>query len=293
MNKELLGVVGLLSATILWGAGFLAVDLALTAFTPMQIMAVRFFLASIIMFFAARRNLHTVLRQEIIAGLIMGLCLFLAFTLQTIGLKFSTLSNNAFLTATNVVFVPFLVWGAYKKRPTLSEFAGMILAIAGAGFLTLANDFSIGIGDTLSLAGAFFFACQVFFTGKYAPHYRIDILSFVQMATAFVLSCAALPFTGGMSGIVWGKNALLSILYLGIVSTAITYFLQTASQQYVKQVQAVIILSLEAVFATIFSVLLIHERLSFRVLCGAVLILSAVLISELKLKKTKIYDTVK
>ena len=96
-----------------------------------------------------------------------------------------------------------------------------------------------------------------------------------------------------MTGIVWGKNALLSILYLGIVSTAITYFLQTASQRYVKQVQAVIILSLEAVFATIFSVLLIHERLSFRVLCGAVLILSAVLISELKLKKTKIYDTVK
>ena len=83
----------------------------------------------------------------------------------------------------------------------------------------------------------------------------------------------------------WGKNALLSILYLGIVSTAITYFLQTSSQRYVKQVQAVIILSLEAVFATLFSVLLIHEKLSLRVLCGALLILSAVLISELKLKK--------
>lgn len=291
MNQELLGVVGLLSATILWGAGFLAVDLALTAFTPMQIMAVRFFLASIIMFFAARKSLQSVLKQEVIAGVIMGLCLFLAFTLQTIGLKFSTLSNNAFLTATNVVFVPFLVWGAYKKRPALREFTGMILAMAGAGFLTLTKDFTIGIGDTLSLAGAFF-ACQVFFTGKYAPHYRTDILSFVQITTAFVLSCISLPFTGGMAGIVWGKNALLSILYLGIVSTAITYFLQTSSQRYVKQVQAVIILSLEAVFATLFSVLLIHEKLSFRVLCGALLILSAVFISELKLKKCKSYDTV-
>ena len=282
MNKELLGVIGLLSATILWGAGFLVVDLALTAFTPMQIMAVRFFLASIIMFFAVRKSLQSVLKQEVIAGIIMGLCLFLAFTLQTIGLKFSTLSNNAFLTATNVVFVPFLVWGAYKKRPALREFTGMILAMAGAGFLTLTKDFTIGIGDTLSLAGAFFFACQVFFTGKYAPHYRTDILSFVQITTAFVLSCISLPFTGGMAGIVWGKNALLSILYLGIVSTAITYFLQTSSQRYVKQVQAVIILSLEAVFATLFSVLLIHEKLSFRVLCGALLILSAVFVSQSK-----------
>lgn len=173
------------------------------------------------------------------------------------------------------------MWGAYKKRPLLREFAGMFLAITGAAFLTLTEEFSIGIGDILS------FACQIFFTGQYAFHYRVSVLNCIQMATAFVLSCAALPFFGGISGIVWNKNALLSILYLGIVSTSIAYFLQTLSQKYVKQVQTVIILSLAAVFASIFSVLLIHEKLSFRILCGAALILGAVLISELKLEKTK------
>lgn len=293
MSKELLGVIGLLSVAVIWGVGFIAVDTALTALTPMQIMAIRFFLASVIMFFAARKTLHTVSKQEVIGGFIMGSCLFFAFTLQTVGLQFSTPSKNAFLTATNVVFVPFLVWGVYQKRPLLREFAGMFLAIAGAALLTLTEDFSIGIGDSLSFACAFFFACQIFFTGKYALHHRVSILNCIQMVTAFALSCAALPFTGGIAGIVWNKNALLSALYLGVVSTALAYFLQTVSQRYVKQVQTVIILSLEAVFATIFSVLLIHEKLSLRILCGAAFILSAVLLSELKLKKSKNYNTIK
>lgn len=285
MNKELLGVIGLLAATILWGIGFIAVDIALTAFSPMQIMAIRFCLASGIMFFTVRKNLHSFFKQEVTAGIIMGVCLFFAFTLQTVGLKFSTVPKNAFLTATNVVFVPILVWGVYKKRPLLRECAGMILAIVGSGFLTLTNDFSIGIGDTLSLACAFFFACHIFFTGRYAPYYRVAVLSFIQLVTAFVLSCVALPFTGGISEVLWSANAFLAIVYLGIVSTAITYFLQTVSQRYVKQVQAVIILSLESVFASFFSVLLINEKLSFQVLCGAVFIFSAILVSALKLKK--------
>lgn len=285
MNKEILGIFGLLSASILWGLGFLAVDRALTALSPVQTMVIRFFLASLIMLFAARKDFRTASKQEIKAGCIMGLCLFIAFILQTIGLQLSSLANNAFLTATNVVFVPFLVWGAYKKRPLLREFAGMILALVGVGFLTLTDHFSIGIGDSLSLGCAVFFACHVFFTGNYAPYCRVTLLNFFQVFTAFILSCAAIPFTGGRTEIVWNKYAFWSILYLGIVSTALTYFLQAASQRYVKQVQAVIILSLEAVFGTFFSIFLMGNTISPRMVCGAVLILTAVLISAIKLKK--------
>lgn len=284
MNKQLLGIIGLLLASILWGVGFLAVDGALTALEPMQTMAIRFVCAALIMFFPASKSLRTTTKKEVAAGFILGLCLFIAYTLQTIGLKLSTLANNAFLTATNVVFVPFLVWGVYKKRPLLRECAGMIMALAGVGFLTLNGTFSIGTGDALSLACAVFFACQVFFTGIYAPNCRITVLSFFQVATAGALSCVALPFTGGMAGVIWNTYALISILYLGIVSTALTYFLQTASQRYVKQVQAVIILSLESVFATVFSVLLLHESVSLRIVCGAALIFTAIVVSVLPVK---------
>ena len=72
----------------------------------------------------------------------------------------------------------------------------------------------------------------------------------------------------------------MAVLYLGIVSTTITYLLQTVSQKYVDETKSAIILSMEAVFGTIFSVILLHETVTVRMITGSVLILAAVLVSE-------------
>ena len=75
------------------------------------------------------------------------------------------------------------------------------------------------------------------------------------------------------------------VLYLGIVSTTITYLLQTVSQKYVDETKSAIILSMEAVFGTIFSVILLHETVTVRMITGSVLILAAVLVSEVSFSK--------
>ena len=76
---------------------------------------------------------------------------------------------------------------------------------------------------------------------------------------------------------------MLAVLYLGVVSTTITYLLQTVSQKYVDETKSAIILSMEAVFGTVFSVILLHEQVTVRMIIGSVLILSAVLVSEVQL----------
>ncbi len=75
--------------------------------------------------------------------------------------------------------------------------------------------------------------------------------------------------------------------HLGVVSTTMTYLLQTVSQKYVDETKSAIILSMEAVFGTFFSVLLLHENVTVRMLMGSVLIFAAVLVSEVRLKGTK------
>ena len=80
-------------------------------------------------------------------------------------------------------------------------------------------------------------------------------------------------------------RSLLAVLYLGVVSTTITYLLQTVSQKYVDETKSAIILSMEAVFGTFFSVVLLHESVTVRMLAGSALILAAVLVSEISFKK--------
>lgn len=279
--KKYLGIMGLLFVTIIWGGGFVATDLALTSAAPFQIMAIRFFIAAVAMTLLAWRQIRSITREELKSGIILGFFLFGGFALQTVALQYTTPSKNAFLTATNVVFVPLIALVLYKKKVRFQSAIGVVMAIAGAGILSLEKDFSLGLGDGLTLLCAVCFAFQIFLTGEYVGRIRPLVLNFLQMTTAFVFSLIGLTVTGGLSFSL-SRSSILGVLYLGIVSTTISFLLQTVSQKYVDETKTSIILSMEAVFGTIFSVILLHEQITLRMICGSLLILLAVLVSELK-----------
>lgn len=277
-------MLGLLLVTIIWGAGFTASDIALQSLEPFQIMAGRFLLGGASYGAAGFPRVTKITRQEWKAGTGMGVFLFAAFALQTVGLRYTTPSKNAFLTAANVVFVPFIAFLFYRKKVRPAEMCGAILALAGVGFLSLERDLRLGLGDALTLAGAVCFAFQIVLTGKAVEKYRPMALNFVQMATACICSLAGLVCSRNVK-VSFTAGGVLSVLYLGAVSTALTYLLQTLSQRYVDETKAAVILSLEAVFGCLFSVLLLKEHITLRMLAGAGMILSAVLIPEIKWKR--------
>ncbi|CUX70229.1 EamA-like transporter family protein [Clostridium sp. C105KSO15] len=281
--KKYLGMLGLLIVTVIWGGGFVASDIALSSLSPAQILVTRFLLASVLMFPLCARHLKSIKKQEIRAGIILGVYLFAAFALQIVGLKYTTPSKNAFLTATNVVFVPFIARVLYRKHVSVQGVIGAFMAIAGAGVLSLDKNFAIGLGDGLTLLCAVCFALHIFFTGEYVEKYRVTVLIFFQMVTAFAFSLFYLLITGGWGEFSMTREGILSVLYLGAVSTTLTYLIQTASQQYVDETRSAIILSMEAVFGTLFSVLLLHEKIDGKMVAGCILILGAVLVSEIKI----------
>lgn len=281
--KKYLGMLGLLIVTVIWGGGFVASDIALSSLSPAQILVIRFLLASVLMFPLCARHLKSIKKQEIWAGIVLGVYLFAAFALQIVGLKYTTPSKNAFLTATNVVFVPFIARVLYRKHVSVQGVIGAFMAIAGAGVLSLDKNFAIGLGDGLTLLCAVCFALHIFFTGEYVEKYRVTVLIFFQMVTAFAFSLFYLLITGGWGEFSMTREGILSVLYLGAVSTTLTYLIQTASQQYVDETRSAIILSMEAVFGTLFSVLLLHEKIDGKMVAGCILILGAVLVSEIKI----------
>ncbi|GFI25048.1 MAG: DMT family transporter [Dorea sp.] len=282
--KKYLGILGLLTVTVIWGGGFVASDMALETLSPFQIMVIRFLIAAVLMTLLGAKQIRTISREEIKCGFWLGAALFGGFALQIIALQYTTPSKNAFLTATNVVFVPFIALVIYRKKIEVRSLIGAGMALVGAGVLSLQNDFSIGLGDGLTLLCAVCFALQIFLTGEYVGRIRPSVLNFLQMTTACVLSAAGLLISGDFT-FAPSVRSLLAVLYLGVVSTTITYLLQTVSQKYVDETKSAIILSMEAVFGTFFSVVLLHESVTVRMLAGSALILAAVLVSEISFKK--------
>ena len=278
--RKYLAIAGLIAVTVIWGGGFVASDMALESLRPFQIMTIRFLLASFLMGTASIRKLKGMKSGEIRAGILMGAALFMGFAFQIVGLQYTTPSKNAFLTALNVVMVPFIAFVILKKKVGARSIAGAVMAIVGVGLLSLEKNLTLGIGDALTLVCAAGFAFQIFFTSEFVKKYRAVALNFVQMLTAVLLSFVSLFLFQETEFHVTAKG-LLSVLYLGVISTALCYLLQTASQKYVDETKAAIILSMESVFGTLFSILILHEQVTLRMVCGCVIILVAVIVSNL------------
>ena len=246
---------------------------------------VRFLLASVLMGLVSMGQRKKEAKIEnragaIKAGMLMGLTLFAGFALQIVGLQYTTPSKHACLTALNVVIVPFIAFVILKKKVGVKGIIGAIMAVAGVALLSLNGNLTLGIGDLLSLFCALGIAIQSFQTGEMGKKYPAAVLNLVQMFTAFVLSTISM-FVFGETDFQVTTKGWLSVLYLAVISTTICYLLQTACQKYVEETKAAIILCMESVFGTMFSIIILHEVITPRMVVGCIIILIAVIISNL------------
>lgn len=277
----------LLCVTVVWGGGFIATEGALDTLSPFYIMMIRFLGAAIFPLLLCFRKLIHLDRYLWTRGLLTGAFLFLAFAFQTFGLKYSSPSKNAFLTATNVVFVPYLLWLYASRRPHKKEVIASILCLVGIALLTLKPEgLSLTLGDVLSIVCAFFFATHMIALERYTVHCDAIVMTSLQMISAGVLSaiCAVL-FEAPPTSFTWSATGNLA--YLIIVSTLLAFLIQTYAQRYTSANSASLLLSMEALFASLFSFLILHETMSVLMIIGACFIFSSIIYIEYKPKQKR------
>ena len=278
------GELGLALTAFIWGSGFIGVSISLSGgLTPLQILTIRFFIGAILLgviFFKEIKN--NITKEAVKAGCIIGVFLFVAFAFQTVGMAYTTASKNAFLTAVNVVIVPFIGFILYKRPLDKYGIVSSIIAILGIGILSLEADFSINFGDFLTIICAVGFAFHIFFTGEFVKKHNGIVLTVVKFSVAAVLSLI-LQVLFKETHINAEMSSIVGVLYLGVFSTTVAFLLQTLCQKEVSETKAAIILALESVFGSILSVIILHEVLTFRMVVGCLVIFMAIIISETKL----------
>ena len=292
--QKYIGEILLIVTAIIWGSGFVASAVSLEFYTPYQILAGRFLIGAIILSVLFHKNLRMAKKSTVIKGAVLGIFLYVAFALQTVGLQFTTPSKNAFLTAVNVVIVPFIGFLLYKRKMDMYELGGAVLAVIGVAVLSLKLSSEINIGDLLTLLCAVGFAFHIFYTSRFVKEEDPVVLTIVQMVVAAVIGWIVVLFRGETS-FSMETEGVLNLLYLGIFSTTIAYLMQTVAQKYISETKAAIILSTESFWGMAFSVIILSEVMTFKMILGALLILLAIILSETKfgfLKKDKIKSLV-
>lgn len=298
--KKFKGEFILLITAFIWGTSFVSQKLGMNYIEPLTFGASRFLLGSlsllpVILIFnkinkkkkddtATESNKPEYKNKDlIVGGLLCGGSLFLAASFQQYGIVYTTAGKAGFITALYIVLVP--LFGLFMhKKVDLITWIGVIIAVSGLYFLSIQDGFTIQKGDAIVLVSTIFWALQIIIVDVYVNKVEGIKLSFVQFATAGILSAiAAILFENPtINGII---DSAGPILYTAIMVVGVAYTLQIVGQRYANPTVSAIILSLESVFAVISGVIFLNESMNARELIGCVLMFLAVILTQIDPKK--------
>ena len=291
-KQHLAGLVMLSLTAIFWGAGFVLNDNLLNAAffaTPNLINTLRFGVSAILLGAIFARKLRFNKKIILYAG-IGGILLFGGFTLQLIGLKYTTPSHNGFFTASYIIFVPFISWILLKKRPCWQMFAGVGVAIVGLLILNLYGIIKDGtsntaVGDLLTLAGAVLFAAQIALTDYAYSKKAVDYpnMTFWQILTGAVLfALYTLIFESKhYSSITFDASyCVWRLLIVILCGTAFAYLAQSYAQKHLSSTETSLVLACESPIGALISIIAGVETFVWTTVVGGMMVIAAVLIIE-------------
>jgi drug/metabolite transporter (DMT)-like permease len=278
-SSPTIALIALVGITAVWGGTFLLVQEAVKRMPVMDFLAVRFGVATVVMFAIRPTCLRGITRAGFIQAAVLGVVLGLGYITQTYGLQHTSASISGFITGMFVVLTPVMSWVLLRRGANRNTIFAVVLATVGLGLLSL-HGWSAGIGELLTLACALFFSLHIVGLGEWSAQYDPYSFALIQIGVVAIITLVfsapggiKLPPDAG----VWGAVAVTAIL-----ATAAGFLVQTWAQSLVPPTRAAVVMTMEPVFAGFFGVFIGGNQLTLRVLIGAVCVLAAMFISEIK-----------
>ena len=280
----------LLTATI-WGVAFVAQSVGMDYVEPFTFNGVRNLLGALVLlpviYGMSGKKAAAVEKKDTktlwLGGVLCGLCLCVASSLQQIGIQYTTAGKAGFLTAMYIIMVP--VFGLFLKK-RCSPFVGIsiVLATVGLYLLSIKEGFNIGKGDIYVILCAVVFSIHILVIDYFAPKCNGVKLSCIQFLVCGVL-CSVIALVVEEPTISGILAAWLPIAYAGVMSCGVAYTLQIIGQKGMNPTVASLILSLESVISVLAGWLLLHQTLSAREIIGCAIMFAAIILAQLPEKK--------
>ena len=288
MNKKVFSLICAVSCSFIWGTAFVAQDMGMDYIGPYTFSAVRLLLGFLTLLpfffiFEFKKVKETKLSLNIIFSYLFFLGFFLAGgnILQQISLLYTDVANSAVFTVLYVVIVPIIAYFLFSKKIHKSVWPSVLMCLVGGLFLSELNNLRVRYGDSLVVVGAFFWAFHIVFISKFLKifNYPITIATFQCLSASLITFIPAFSFEFISLKVLSMESA--ELIYAGVLSSGIAFMLQVFGQQNLSPAPVAIIFSLEGVFGSIAAWVILDQYLNEFKIFGIMIILSAVIFSQL------------
>ncbi len=295
-KTQLKGVLMLLLTAFIWGTSFVAQSVGMESVEAFTFNGIRTLMGACVLLpfimirdrltakkmtdeqLTERKRLN---KKTVTYGAVLGVVLCAASNFQQFAFNYSTSGKIAFITAFYMLFVP-LIGLIFRKKTPLITWICVAFGFVGLYFLCMNPDdmSAVNKGDILSLICSVIYAVHILLVEKFAPDVDGIKLSCVQFAVSGTISCI-LMFIFETPQISAVGNAILPILYSGIMSCGLAYTFQIVGQKYTEATIASLLMCMESVFGVLSGAVILHEVLSGREIVGCVIMFAAIILSQL------------
>ena len=280
----LINVFLLILATCIWGFGFIASRWTLVTLDPYWANALRFVVAGAaslpVLFYkkSFTRKDNILLKSFISSIFLLGVLLF-----QTIGLTLTTVAKSGFITTLYTFFIPLITIIVFKKKYRPTFWLLIVMALIGMALMCNLELKDLNSGDFLTLICSAFAALHIIYVGTIANKIESPLeFNFLQNFFVAMISIPiAFIFSGTLDAskvIGQDSKVLYGLLYLGIISSMISFTIQVIAQKKIPAHIAGLIFLMESPFAAVFGFYLLGESLNEMNIIGAGLIVLSVLL---------------
>ena len=287
MSKKVFSLICAVSCSLIWGSAFIAQDMGMDYNGPFTFTFGRLFLGFLtlvpfLIIYEYKKIKPLIFKaQNINNFLLIGFLLSMGNALQQFALLYTDVANTAVFTIFYVVLVPFVSYYFFSKFIHNSVWLAIIICLFGGILLTEFDNIQVRIGDSIAVVNALFWAFHIVFISRFLKVFNFPItIACVQclIASLFALLPALVFENVELSNMILdGKE----MIYAGVLSSGIAFLLQIYGQQNLAPAPVAIIFSLEGVFASIFGWIILSQYLNEIKIVGIVLILFAVIFSQL------------
>lgn len=281
----------IVTAILIWSISFVATKIALKTFPPLSLGLIRFGLAAVLLgfFLAIRKDINKPtpidLAKLALSG-VLGITVY--FSLENIGVKYSTASDAALIVASYPAITMLLETLFFRVKFPVISFIGVGLAIAGVYMIVSVSQSSEAtdrlFGNILLILAGVVWACYNFITRTVVSNYSMSTITFYQVA-AGATGFLPLIFLETDHWTLPTTDSLIAVIYLGVFCSLLAFYLYAYGLRQVSSSSAVILMNLVPVFGVLFSVFILNEAINLTQIVGGIVIIIGVMLSVLSARK--------
>jgi drug/metabolite transporter (DMT)-like permease len=273
-----------LLVTFLWSSSYILVKIGLNEIAPMTLVALRYITASIILVpLAIRKGLTLELHQHWPKFILLGFLGYaIAQGMQCVGLSYLPAVSVTFILNFTPLIILTLDYLIYRETPTKKQLVGVILVITGAYLYFNENLLFNPTGFAVTLISGVGWATYLILSKRFFKNQLVSPLSLTafSMAAGTAMMSLTAYLTELPSEIT--LKGLTIILWLGLVNTAIAFFLWNRALQKLPAFEISILQNTMLIQIALMAWIILGEPLSNDKILAIILVFTGVLITQLQ-----------